>query len=89
MRRALRHLHRASPSYPALLRVLQSGEVTSVGGRRPEVVDTRIVAATHRDLAAEVADVMIRRTQLFYRDHDQGLAAAETEITRPLNTRSG
>jgi two-component system nitrogen regulation response regulator GlnG len=35
-----------------LLRVLQTGEVTSVGGRRPEKVDVRILAATHRDLAA-------------------------------------
>jgi two-component system nitrogen regulation response regulator GlnG len=37
-----------------LLRVLQSGEVTSVGGRRAERVDVRILAATHRDLEAEV-----------------------------------
>ncbi|MCP4005001.1 MAG: sigma-54 factor interaction domain-containing protein, partial [bacterium] len=33
-----------------LLRVLQSGEVTSVGGRHPEQVDARILAATNRDL---------------------------------------
>jgi len=38
-----------------LLRVLQSGEVTSVGGRHPETLDVRILAATHRDLEAEVA----------------------------------
>jgi two-component system nitrogen regulation response regulator GlnG len=37
-----------------LLRVLQSGEITSVGGRRGERVDVRILAATHRDLEAEV-----------------------------------
>ncbi len=37
-----------------LLRVLQSSEVTSVGGRRAERVDVRIVAATHRDLDHEV-----------------------------------
>jgi len=37
-----------------LLRVLQSGEVTAVGGKRAEKVDVRIVAATHRDLDAEV-----------------------------------
>jgi two-component system nitrogen regulation response regulator GlnG len=33
-----------------LLRVLQSGEVTPVGGRDGEFVDVRIIAATHRDL---------------------------------------
>ena len=38
-----------------LLRVLQSGEVTPVGGKRAEKVDVRIVAATHRDLDADGA----------------------------------
>jgi two-component system nitrogen regulation response regulator GlnG len=37
-----------------LLRVLQSSEVTSVGGRQPVTVDVRIIAATHRDLDTEV-----------------------------------
>jgi glycerol-3-phosphate dehydrogenase len=32
----------------------------------------------NEELAAEVTDVMIRRTQLFYRDPDQGLGAIET-----------
>ena len=38
-----------------LLRVLQSGEVTPVGGKRAEKVDVRIIAATHRDLDADGA----------------------------------
>ena len=49
-----------------LLRVLQSGEVTAVGGRRAETVDVRIVAATHRDLESMVASGAFRE-DLYYR----------------------
>jgi two-component system nitrogen regulation response regulator GlnG len=48
-----------------LLRVLQSGEVTSVGGRRAEAVNVRIVAATHRDLDAAVAGGSFREDLLY------------------------
>jgi DNA-binding NtrC family response regulator len=43
------------PAQAALVRVLQSGEVTPVGAAAPLQVDVRLVTATHRDLDAEVA----------------------------------
>jgi pSer/pThr/pTyr-binding forkhead associated (FHA) protein len=42
-------------SQAALLRVLQEHEVTPVGGTRAVAVDLRVIAASHRDLEAEVA----------------------------------
>ncbi len=43
---------------------------------RPEIA-AQVVFAVERELAATVGDVLIRRTQLFFRDHDQGLGAVE------------
>ncbi|HEY8431856.1 MAG TPA: glycerol-3-phosphate dehydrogenase [Sandaracinaceae bacterium] len=48
---------------------------------RPEVM-AQVDWAVHEELAATVCDVMIRRTQLFYRDRDQGLGAAESVAAR-------
>jgi len=49
-----------------LLRVLQAKEVTPLGDSKPVKVDVRIIAATHRDLAADVASGRFRE-DLFHR----------------------
>jgi two-component system nitrogen regulation response regulator GlnG len=49
-----------------LLRVLQEGEYTTVGGRQPIKADVRIIAATHRDLRQMVKAGQFRE-DLFYR----------------------
>jgi two-component system, NtrC family, nitrogen regulation response regulator GlnG len=49
-----------------LLRVLQEGEFTSVGGRAPIHADVRIIAATHHDLRQLIRQGLFRE-DLFYR----------------------
>ncbi|ATI79768.1 nitrogen regulation protein NR(I) [Sphingobium yanoikuyae] len=49
-----------------LLRVLQSGEVTTVGGAKPVRVDVRIIAATNKDLPRLIEDNRFRQ-DLYYR----------------------
>jgi sigma-54 dependent transcriptional regulator, acetoin dehydrogenase operon transcriptional activator AcoR len=48
----------------ALLRVLQEAEVVPVGGHRPESLDLRVVAATHRDLKSMVREGRFRHDLL-------------------------
>ena len=62
------------------LRVLQDGFIERVGGRQPIHIDVRIIAATHRDLAAMV------RTRTFREDLWYRLAVFPIQIP-PLRDR--
>jgi len=53
------------PTQARLLRVLETREVTPVGGTRTRKVDVRLVAATHRDLASMVHAGTFRADLLF------------------------
>jgi transcriptional regulator with GAF, ATPase, and Fis domain len=65
---------------PKLLRVLETGQLQRIGAPAPITVDVRIMAATHRDLRAEV-DRERFRADLYYR-----LAVIAIEVP-PLRER--
>jgi two-component system, NtrC family, nitrogen regulation response regulator NtrX len=48
-----------------LLRVLQEGVVTRIGGSKPIQVDVRVLAATNKDLDAEIAESRFREDLLY------------------------
>ncbi len=65
-----------------MLRVLQNQEVQRVGSLTPRKIDIRIIAATHRDLKAAIADKTFR-DDLYYR-----LSRVEIHVPR-LADRQG
>ena len=65
-----------------LLRFLQFGEIQRLGSDRVEKVDVRVVAATHRDLSALIAEGKFRQ-DLYYR-----LKVVEV-LLPPLRARPG
>src|SRR5690606_21640656 len=49
-----------------VLRVLEDGVVTRIGGSKPHAVDVRVIAATNKNLEAEIGEGRFRQ-DLFYR----------------------
>lgn len=51
---------------PKLLRILEDGEVTRIGGNKPKKIDVRIVSATNKDIRELIEENKFRK-DLYYR----------------------
>ncbi len=83
-----------------LLRFLESGECQPLGDHRPRRVDVRVIAATHRDLAADAAAGRFR-ADLYYRlnvvpltlpplrERREDIALLARRLSEELATRHG
>ena len=83
-----------------LLRAIQEGEIRRIGENHPRRIDTRIVAATNRPLAAEVEAGRFRQDLLFrldvlrivvppLREHPEDIAALAQRFWQDALARTG
>ncbi len=90
----------ALPAQAKVLRALQEGVVTRIGGARPIRVDVRVIAATNKKLGSEIAAGRFRK-DLFYRlnvvpitvpplrERTEDIPALVAHFARQLNTAPG
>jgi len=83
-----------------LLRVLEAGVLTRVGGEKPVKIDVRVIAASNRDLDAAVAAGTFRRDLLYrlkvfpihlppLRERSEDVAALAESFLGDLNRQEG
>jgi two-component system, NtrC family, nitrogen regulation response regulator NtrX len=83
-----------------LLRVLQEGVVTRIGGSKPIQVDVRVLAATNKDLDGEIAEGRFREDLLYrlnvvpidvppLRDRKQDIPALVAHFAEQLSASAG